>query len=311
MTDNTSLTAPEAQVERIVDVPPHVLELIQRAEIDLQIATARKYPRPHPSQIRAAMIQLATLDEETAESCFYTLKRRDPQTGENKLIQGPSVRLAEIATACYQHIRAASRVIDNNGRTITGQGVCHDLQSNVMWSVEVQRRITGKNGQTFSEDMQIMTGNAAAAIAGRNAIFKVIPMLLIKPVFEEAKRVAVGTQSSLSVKRDKLFKRFAAMGVEPERVLAAIERKTIEAVGLEELTTLIGLGTAIRDSDITIEEAFPPVEREAGPVGKRRNIREELVSRHAAKLAREAEAKQPPEEAQSTTEEKPSEDKPD
>lgn len=248
------------------EIQPRALELIQRAEIDMQISTAKKYPRLELAKIRQKMLSFATLDEETAESCFYTLRRWDAQANENKLIQGPSVRLAEIAVACYGNLRAASRVIDNDGKKITSQGACHDLENNVLISVEVSRRITNKTGKTFNDDMQITTGNAANSIAFRNATFKVIPMALVKPVYEQAKRVAVGDATTLSVKREKLFKRFSSMGVETERVLAVLEKASIESVDLDDLTTLIGIGTAIKDGEQTVEEAFPPVRRERGSV---------------------------------------------
>jgi hypothetical protein len=258
---NPQQQPPTQAVEHIVEIQPHALELIQRAEIDMQIATAKKYPRAALAQIRLKMESFATLDEDTAEGCFYTLRRKDPQTQENKLIQGPSVRLAEIAVACYGNLRAASRVIDNDGKKITSQGVCHDLETNVLISVDVSRRITGRTGKTYSEDMQIMTGNAANSIAFRNAVFKVIPLALVKPVYERAKRAAAGDASTLSVKRDKVFKRLNSMGVESERVLAAIQKQSIESVDLEDLATLIGIGTAIKDGELTIDDAFPPPEK--------------------------------------------------
>jgi hypothetical protein len=106
-------------------IQPGALELIQRAEIDMQIATAKRYPRDL-SKVKKRMLDFATLDEETAESCFYTLPR------DGKTIQGPSVRLAEIAVACYQNIRVASRVIANDGRVITAQAACLDLENNTL-----------------------------------------------------------------------------------------------------------------------------------------------------------------------------------
>ncbi len=158
---------PQPEVEVI---SPSSLELIQRAEIDLQISTAKKYPRDL-ARVKSKMISFATLDEETAESCFYTLPR------DGKTIQGPTVRLAEIAVACYTNLRAASRIISNDGRVITSQAACHDLENNTLISVEVQRRITTKQGKTYSEEMQVTAGNAANAIAFRNAVFKVVPVV--------------------------------------------------------------------------------------------------------------------------------------
>jgi hypothetical protein len=231
---------------------PSTLELIQRAEIDQQIETAKRYPRDL-ARVKRRMLEFATLDEETAESCFYTLVR------DGKPIQGPSVRLAEIAVACYGNIRAASRIIDNDGRTITAQGVCHDLENNTLIAVEVRRRITDRNGRTYSEDMQIITGNAATSVAFRNAVFKVVPGALVKPVYEAAKSVAVGSASTLAAKRAKVISRLNAMQVDTPRILAKLGKTSIENIGLSDIEVLIGLGTAIKDGDTTVDEAFPPL----------------------------------------------------
>src|SRR5689334_11587126 len=85
-------------------VEPSAMEAIQRAEIDVQIATAKRYPR-QLSLVKSHMMSFATLDQETAEACFYNL----PRGGKN--IQGPSVRLAEIAVSCYGNLRAGSRIL--------------------------------------------------------------------------------------------------------------------------------------------------------------------------------------------------------
>ncbi len=228
---------------------PQVVELVQRAEIDMQIATAKKYPRDL-ARVKKKMLDFATLDEDTAESCFYSVPR------EGKTIQGPSVRLAEIAVACYGNLRAAARIVDNDGKTITSQGVCHDLESNTLISMEVKRRITTKAGKTYSEDMQVTAGNAANAISFRNAVFKVIPGALWKSVYDEARKVAVGDATTLTAKRDKFIKRLNSMGVQTAMILAKLEKTSIETIGLADLEILIGLGTAIKDGDISIEEAF-------------------------------------------------------
>lgn len=234
-------------------IQPHVAELVERAQIDIQIATARKYPRDL-ARVKKKMLDFATLDEDTAESCFYSVPR------EGKTIQGPSVRLAEIAVACYGNLRAAARIVDNDGKTITSQGVCHDLESNTLISMEVKRRITTKAGKTYSEDMQVTAGNAANAISFRNAVFKVIPGALWKTVYDEARRVAVGDATTLTAKRDKFIHRLNSMGVQTPMILAKLEKSSIENIGLADLEILIGLGTAIKDGDITIEDAFRPKE---------------------------------------------------
>lgn len=232
---------------------PSALEAQERAQIDVQIATAHHYKRPDLSIIKAKMKSFATLDEETAEGCFYVLNR------QGKEIRGPSARLAEIAISCFGNLRAASRIIANDGRTVTAQAVCHDLENNVSISIEVKRRITDKNGKTYSDDMQVTTGNAACSIALRNAAFKVIPMALIRPVYDAARATAIGDVKTLASRREKAVETFGKMGIVKERVLDVVKKATVEDIDLAALETLLGIHTAIKDGDTSIDEAFPAI----------------------------------------------------
>lgn len=251
-------------------VEPSALEVMERASIDIQIATAKNYPRDI-QRVKNKMLSLATLDQETAAGCFYTLPAR--KGGDGKPIQGPSARMAEIALASYGHIRAGARVISNNGRVLVAQGVCHDLENNVCISVEVRRRVTTKNGAPFSEDMQVVAGNAACSIALRNATFKVVPLALIKPIYEQAKRLAIGDGKTLGERRAVAVEYFVKMGVPKERIFAALAVAGIESITLDHLEVLTGLRTAISDGDTTIDEAFPDPKKaddsqqKAGPSG--------------------------------------------
>jgi hypothetical protein len=230
------------------------LASIERAQVDVQISTARKYPRTL-SKVKERMLSFATLDEETASGCFFTLPAR--RGGDDKPIQGPSIRMAEIALAAYQHIKAGSRIINDDGKFITAQAVVHDLENNVSVSIEVRRRVTNKRGERFSDDMIAVTGNAACSIALRNAVFRVVPRALITPVYEAAKRVAVGDVKSLTSKRSQIIARLKQMGATVPAILWAVGADKIEDIDLAKLEVLIGLGTAIKDGEITLEIAFP------------------------------------------------------
>ena len=164
--------------------------------------------------------------------------------------------MAEIALSCFQNIRAGARIIANDGKTITAQGFCHDLENNVAVAVEVKRRITDKSGNTYSEDMQVVTGNAACAIAFRNAAYKVVPMALIKPVYEAAKKCAIGDIKTIADRRTGALKYFASLGVTEKRVLEYVGKTGVDGIDLIDVENLIGLSTAIKDGSISIDEAF-------------------------------------------------------
>lgn len=226
------------------------IESQSRGEVDVQIATAKRFPRS-VKRFVAKATELATLDEETAQSCFYSL----PRDGKN--IEGPSARLAEIVAASWGNIRAQANIIDEDGGFITAQGICWDLENNVAVSTEVRRRITQKNGRRFSDDMIGVTANAACSIALRNAVFKVVPMALVRPVYRKAREVAIGNADTLNDRRQKMIAYFGKMGVRPEQICAKVEKAGIEDIGLDEIGILIGISTAIKEGDTTIDEQFP------------------------------------------------------
>jgi hypothetical protein len=273
-------------------VSTEAISAMTRAEIDIQISTAKRFPRVL-SKVKQDMLSFATLDQETAQSCFYTLKRKD-KSGQIKLIQGPSVRLAEIAASCFGNIRSGARVVSNDGKKVVAQGVCHDLEKNVFFSMENTRRITTKDGRTFSEDMQIVTANAASAIALRNAITKTIPRALILPVFEAAKKVAIGDIKSLSVTRSKVFERLQAMGATEEQILNVVDARKVDDVDLTKLEYLIGLGTALRDGEISIEEAFPVTQPTPTLESKTTESKADPATPEPAKPEQKTEAKPEP-----------------
>lgn len=229
------------------------LSELNRSEIDIQIATAKQYPRDL-KRVLGNIRALATMDEETAEDCFYALKRG--YGNDASLIEGLSVRLAEIFASSWGNLRVQTRIIGNDGKTITAQGVCHDLETNVAVCTEVKRRITNKQGQTFSEDMQVVTGNAASSIAFRNAVFKVIPKAYTKKVIEEIKQVALGQANNHEMKRQSTIKWFEALGVTIDEILQYIEADCVESIDAEKLLTLRATCTAIKEGTTTIQETF-------------------------------------------------------
>lgn len=225
------------------------LGVIIKAEIDTQISTAKAYPRSL-KQFFDRALSMATISESVAASCNYALPRG------GKTLSGPSVRLAEIVTSSYGNIRSGARVIANDGKTITAQGICHDLETNNCVTVEVKRKITDRNGKTFNEDMQTVTGNAACAIAFRNAVFKVIPAALIQDIYEQTKNVARGTAETLPQRRDKAVKFLAEKGVKAGQICSALGIKRIEDIDLDKLVDLRGIVSAIQNGETTIDQAF-------------------------------------------------------
>lgn len=235
--------------DAVVSTGLSVVEQQQRGEIDIQIATAKRYPR-EITRFKRNAESLACMDEETAASMFYRL----PRDGKN--IEGPSVRLAEIVGATWGNLRYGARVIEVGDSFITAQGVCHDLETNNCATVEIRRRITNKHGKRFGDDMIQTTGNAACSIALRQAIFKVVPFVMVKDIYNKAKLTSIGKASSLVENRHKALDWFKKAGAVEKQVFDCLGVASIEDITVDHLITLRGLSTAIKDGETTIEEAL-------------------------------------------------------
>jgi hypothetical protein len=231
-----------------------MLQAIDRAEVDIQIATAKKYPRDLNATLNK-IATYATMDKETAEDCFYVLRRKG-KNGQDNVIEGLSVRMAEIIAGAWGNLRVQTRIIGNDGRMITAQAICHDLETNFAVSKEVKRRITDSNGRTYSEDMQVVTGNAAASIAFRNAVLTVIPKAVTKKVVNEVKKVALGQSIDLEQSRQNVLAYFAKLGVTQEQIFQYLDVKSIDEIDKQMIFELRATANAIKEGTTTVKETF-------------------------------------------------------
>lgn len=235
--------------------------LATRAEVDIQISTAKRYRRS-VSAFKAEALDMATLDEETAAGCIYALPRG------GKPIEGPSVRLAEIVASAWGNLRTEARVIGTDDKEITAEATTWDLEKNVAMRIQVRRRITDKYGRRFKDDMITVTGNAAVSIALRNSIFRVIPKAYVNAIYRAARQVAIGDASTLAAKRAEAILYFGKMGVTDGQIFAVLGKGSVDDIGLDDLAILKGMATAIKDGDISVDEAFAVNTSEPkGPVG--------------------------------------------
>lgn len=240
--------------------------VIMKTELDKNVTTAKAYPRNIKKALTDAM-ELATLDEATAQSCFYCLPRKD-KDGIRKEIRGPSIRLAEILASTWGNLRLRTRIVSNNGKVITAAGRAWDLESNN--DIEKEHEVSiwfgeknGKGGYQASADMQTMLSNAAKAKALRNAIFTVIPPALANRVLEQAMNFALGDQKTVSSKVGEVFDKLVKMGIDKQKILDYYGCKTIADITVEDFKSLIGVGTAIKEGHIKIEECFD-VQKDVG-----------------------------------------------
>lgn len=254
----------------IIDRVPQLIDTsglsaIVRAEIDAQIVTARQFPRAI-QRVIGNITTLATLDEETAAESLYALVRKKKQKSqnaqandvENKPIEGPSIRLAEIAAQCYGNCRIEARTISINKaeKYVEAEGIFHDLETNMASKATVRRRISTSSGYLFSEDMILVTANAACAIAKRNAILSGIPRGVYRPAYSAARKIVAGTAETLSVNRDKALKAFSSFGVTPDQIFEAIGVEGEREINTDHIATLRAMFMTLKNGEGTVEEMF-------------------------------------------------------
>ena len=243
-------------------MPPSALEAITRGEIDMQIATAHQYPRSM-AKFKQRALEMVTLDEDTAASCIY---RRPVGKKGNQIeyAEGKSIRMAEIVGACYGNLRVGSMIIEQTERYVKARGMAHDLESNFASTSEVVEATVTSNGQPYSERMRAVVAKACLAKAHRDATFKVVPGALCKSLEEAARTTAIGTSATLAGRRKKIVDWLNKLAVDPKRVWQALGITGPDDIGLEQAETLTGIRTAIKDKEVTVDEAFPPLREHSG-----------------------------------------------
>lgn len=226
-----------------------------KATIDMQITTAKAYPRNVKRALDNSII-MATMDVETAQTCSYSLPRG------GKTISGASVHLAKILAQNWGNLRVEAKVVSIEAKQVTSQAVAFDLENNLAIKVEVKRSIVDKSGKRFSDDMIVVTGNAGNSIALRNAVLSVIPKAIVDKVYNEAKNKITGDisdKTKLMAKRKQVLDGFKDVyGVSEAEVLKVIGKASIEHIDSDNIVTLIGIAQAIKDGDTSVEDMFRP-----------------------------------------------------
>lgn len=277
-------------MEEIIEVKQaEMLQAINRSEVDMQIATAKQYPRDLPTVLNK-IETYATMDTETAEDCFYALRRQGAD-GEAQAIEGLSVRMAEIIASAWGNLRVQTRIIGNDGRFITAQGVCHDLETNVAVSKEVKRRITTRAGRTFSDDMQVVTGNAAASIAFRNAVLAVVPKAVTKKVIASVKQVAMGKAIDLETSRQNAIANYAKAGVTEQMLFEYLGITKKEQIDKEMVFELKALWNAIKEGTTSVQETFVKPQQDKKAAAEAQKKAEEAKAKTADAAKRSSAAK--------------------
>jgi hypothetical protein len=287
----------------VVPVESNALGIMERATIDIQIATAHRFPRNIDKFIERAK-KMVAVDMETAESCIY--RRPVGKDGDNQTFaEGESIRLAEIVAACYGNIRVSGMVTEMTDTYVKAIGIAHDLESNYAAKAEAMESVVKKDykkkngevvkGKPYDDRMKVVVAKAAQSKAMRDAIFRVVPKSLCKSITNIAREVIAGTERPLEERRKQVQSWLAKLSIEPERVFAVLGVQGISDLGTSELETLTGLRTALKDGDTTLDEAFPPLMFDEKRQAEQKNIDKKAGSETVADPFSQTQQKPEPE----------------
>jgi hypothetical protein len=229
---------------------------VERANIDMQVATAHKYPRDL-MRVTNNAVAIATMDEETARACGYALPRG------GKPITGPSVHLAKILAQQYGNLRVEAKVVQITDKQIISRGTAWDLESNNAYCFEVRRSILYATGKRYNDDMITVTGNAANSIAFRNAVFAIVPKAITDKVYNATRHMLIGDLSDeekLIKRRTDAIQHFKDMyNISEEDVIKLCGKQTVNQIRANEIGLLIGIAQSLRDGDTTVDDLLATI----------------------------------------------------
>jgi hypothetical protein len=279
------MATPEVAIER---APQGFLTSRDRDEIDVQVATAQKYPRD--LTIFELGVRTAIQNPTFAASCTYALPRG------GKIIIGPSIRFAECVRANFKHLAIGTRIVAEEEKHVTIEARGIDFQTNNRDQCEVRRRITKHDGTRYDDDGITNTMMAAQAIAKRNLVLSLVSKAIWGPLWEEAQHLTGGRKKSGDPNPKEVeLKRKTALAflnerwkITEEQVLKMLKVEKVTDIGPDEIVALRGLATALQDGEITVDQAI----RQSKPIpGMPKPTRGKKASKKAPKDRR----KHPPE----------------
>lgn len=234
---------------------------------------ARRSPPRDLMQIWTDIESELKFAPEYASKAWYSIPYKD-SNGKQVPVEGTGVHGATVMARHYGHCSFGGGILSDDGDKVICRGIFKDHKTNVdsYKEIIVHRFQTARTGKTYRLagkhwDNAIQSGISKAM---RNAILHGLPEVIKSRFFNTAKKLTIedkspGTRSkSLGERIDDVKIRLTkAFGVQPEIIDEYIADLTGVEGEQELLTHLIGLGTALKSGEATVQEVFG-----VDPVGK-------------------------------------------
>lgn len=238
--------------------------------LDVMLDVARRSPRNLEVVLNAAKQEIMIVPE-LAKRCYYSIPFSDKNSDSKKMVEGPSIKLANIVARLFKNMVVSGRIVEEDPTRIKVEGLCFDLENNVLRTAPISVSKTyvkkDRGGVAFFPADQLNRQVQAGISKGvRNAVFNVVPVWLVDQCFQFAKQLVVNppqikgaTKPVKSVQERiqdarTLFKReYKVTDEEMSKFLVEhFEGQDDNSV----LAGLIGLDTALQENQTTVDAAF-------------------------------------------------------
>lgn len=258
---------------------------LMRVENESMLAVAIQRPRDEKKVLKAAIEELLMVPEQ-AKRAYYSIPYRERQLdGTQKLvnIEGPSIKASMALARRWGNCSVTARALTEDATGADLAGIFIDFETNfrVERPFRASKIMKKRSGGTYTLDPQrwVAALQAAASKASRNATINGLPDYLVAAYLKQARTIAAGDPESKADPKKvagvvAAFKRY---DVTQEMLETYLNAKVDEWMG-DDLATLIGLGNAIKDGQLSVTEAFDlKVEEPAGPASATNGVTAESI----------------------------------
>jgi hypothetical protein len=210
--------------------------------------------------------ELRALAAAAGTDWYYRWPVKNKRTGTTDWVEGPSIKMANDLVRIYGNCEVDTRYIDD-GRYFQIYARFLDLESGAAMTRPFQQR---KSGSKMGDDTE-RNNDIALQIGVSKAIRNVVTNILrtyADFALEEAKGALVDKiGSNIDKWRRNTLERLDARGVELPRVEAVIGRPVKNWLA-PDIAKVIAMMAAVVDGMATLDETFPPFERQPTDLDK-------------------------------------------
>ncbi|MDD5305567.1 MAG: hypothetical protein PHS14_20910 [Elusimicrobia bacterium] len=248
------------------------VQLVQ-VENDTIRAIAIAKPRDEEKVLAGALRELELVPDEASKN-YYVIPYKDHVQGcadrkkcncPSNNVEGPSVKAARALIRRWGNCSVSSgRIISEDDRQVMLQAVVIDFETGyrkdrVFPVSKWGTKFKGAGVYKLSDDKVAKALAIGASKVERNAILESLPAYLVASYYRRAREIAAGKKPEETWDGAKkgagLVRSFAKIGVTQE-MLEGYLKHAVAEITEEEYADLIGIGNAIKDRQVTVEDAF-------------------------------------------------------